>query len=358
MAKKQTKAPIVALEQDVYERSFGQLVHFSFKVVNSNTPPGGIRLAREEVQDTFPYVSVSGLLAQEHPIDLDYASMTPPAIATHLKHLRIAQGRDDRETITNPEVVIRSAEAATSGRLELGTDSVEPRLRQILLPRDHAFDEYVSVTPLASAGLCAVVSESAKAIGNGPEEDQRRRIPRAVLTIGGSNTQNVGSLVRQMQRPLFFSAPRQDPELKRAMSLFYNGMRFLLPRELMGSYIDWRANQLMLNEGRMSGKLRVRQQEKTHVRSILQRVLKQADHCITLLERHQEKLPLETMAENLDRIQLGLLNHSQRDRDWKEAFSHLLAGRIAEFQINDGRTLGLDASGVRGIASMIEDLLP
>lgn len=47
-----------------------------------------------------------------------------------------------------------------------------------------------------------------------------KNIKTAVFGIGGSNPQNVGSLVRSMQRPLVLDSPTQDPETRLVFSVF------------------------------------------------------------------------------------------------------------------------------------------
>lgn len=60
-------------------------------------------------------------------------------------------------------------------------------------------------------------------MGNAPRM-KMRKLRQAQFGIGGSNPQNVGGLVRVMQRPLFVDAPRSADDLRTAFSLYYKGI--------------------------------------------------------------------------------------------------------------------------------------
>ncbi len=49
--------------------------------------------------------------------------------------------------------------------------------------------------------------------------------------IGGANPQNVGSLVRSMQRPITVDAPQASEKVRQALAIFYNGFTIRLSRK-------------------------------------------------------------------------------------------------------------------------------
>ncbi|MCL1477493.1 hypothetical protein MIH18_05570 [Marinobacter sp. M3C] len=356
MAKK-TINEIESLDEATYKESFSQLLHFSFKSVNSNTGSGGIRLSADKARDTAPYVSTEGALAQGFSVAVDYASMFPQTIATHLKHARIAQGNDEKQVMSSPERILQTLENETRTSLELNTGAAEPRLRQILLPIDTEFRGYLAFTPLVSAGLAKLLRETESSMRSGTDSKAQRRLRRASVQVGGANPQNVGALITEFQRPLMFSAPQEDPDLKRALSLHYRGMTIRLPEEAVSSYIEWRAKQLQRGGGRMSGKSRVRQSETAIVGEIARYVLEQARRCTLLLERHRQTLPGESLTDpGLPLFQHGLLDHSRRNSLWRAEFAQALAQRIADYRLRDEMSLGLDSSGISGLANIIEQV--
>ena len=356
MAKKTIKE-IETLEEATYQESFSQLLHFSFKSVNSNTGSGGIRLSAVKARDTAPYISTEGALAQGFSVAVDYASMSPQAIATHLKHARIAQGRDEKQVMSSPERILRTLENETRTPLELNTGGVEPRLRQILLPLDAEFRGYLTLTPLVSAGLARLLRETESSMRLDTDSKAQRRLRRASLKVGGDNPQNVGALITEFQRPLMFSAPQEDSDLKRALSLHYRGMTIKLSEEAVTGYIEWRGKQLQRGGGRMSGKSRVRHSETAIVGEIARYVLEQAHRCTRLLERHRQALPGESLTDpGLPLFQQGLLDPGRRNSLWRAEFAQALAQRIADYRLQDETTLGLDSSGISGLANIIEQV--
>ncbi|MCG8313159.1 MAG: hypothetical protein MI976_08080 [Pseudomonadales bacterium] len=360
MAKK--KAPKVkkvleALSADYYQEVFQNLVHFSFKTVNSNTDAGGIRLSGKDSVPDLGYITARGLLAEGSTLELDYTKNFGK-VATALKHLRIAKQGSDTEELSNPELPLTTAEQVTSGRHEIGTDHVAPRLRQLLLPLDHSQQNYLSVTPLVAAGLCKHVKQAVIHSNQSRSETGRRRITTAHLGIGGTNSQNVGSLVREMQSPMFFDAPTESLELKNAYKLHYQGLKLLLPRTVMQAYFEWRHKALKRGGGRVSSSLRARETELGFITQLVEITLQRADRAHALLTEHLASLPGQALVDPaLDLVQRGLLDPAARTSSWRDAFSATLAERIAMFRFSDDRVLGVDQSGQSGIAAMIVEVL-
>ncbi len=64
------------------------------------------------------------------------------------------------------------------------------------------------------------------------KDSEFNRIQTAVFGIGGANPQNVGSLVRSMQRPITVDAPQASEKVRQALAIFYNGFTIRLSRKI------------------------------------------------------------------------------------------------------------------------------
>ncbi|MDR8284807.1 hypothetical protein FPK77_24440, partial [Acinetobacter baumannii] len=82
--------------------------------------------------------------------------------------------------------------------------------------------EYVSVSPLTAAGVNYLVNQEVDAVNELRKEkdSEFNRIQTAVFGIGGANPQNVGSLVRSMQRPITVDAPQASEKVRQALAIF------------------------------------------------------------------------------------------------------------------------------------------
>ncbi|MCG8614452.1 MAG: hypothetical protein MI864_28400 [Pseudomonadales bacterium] len=213
------------LERDEYLQVFNNLGHFSLKLNNSNVAGGGVRLDSESAQDSL-YLCVNALVKQGQEVATDYLLNAKEAKA--MKHLDWARV-DETGLDPNKKADLKKIEAIKAARdhykpvetyyadaekqfAEFTPDSLSPRLPQVLLPREGS---YLSVTPLACAGYCAIVSEAMWG--------SHSFIKRADFPVGGANPQNIGRHAHYMQKPLVMSAPKEDQATRLLFSVYYNG---------------------------------------------------------------------------------------------------------------------------------------
>ena len=147
-----------------------------------------------------------------------------------------------------------------------------------LLPTAEGIDDkdYVAVTPLNAAGLSELIRQrvAADIAQKKAREEKPQYRNRALLGYGGSNPQNVGRWVRSMGRAMMFDSPTEEPAMRKAYAIFYNGLQLreqLKPQ--LDAYAQWRHKELVVNRGRMNGDLVSRSQEAALLTDIANRAL-------------------------------------------------------------------------------------
>ena len=361
MVKKasKTKKKLSLFEESVYQEQFSTSVHFSFKTINSNIREGGIRICPTQDSIDLPFLSLRTTIDQELSTRIiDYTKNTGN-IATVFKHLRIAKQGDEKEELDNPAKIISIANKASQGRYELNTESISPRLKQVLLPvGNDNHQEYLSVTPITAGGLLKQVNQVIQQHNLSAKDKKHGYIAQAYLGVGGANKQNVGSLAGEFQRPLFFSAPKEDPDLKFAWRIYYKGMSVKLSHDAMKDYFDWRQSMLLKNGGYMPSNLRTKNAEESHLKNIVNYLLARSRHHQKLLKSYQSKLPNgELINPKLNIVQQGFLDSLMRDYQWRELTANLISQEIANFRFADDKQIGLNQTGIQANAKVIERLL-
>ncbi|WP_194786564.1 hypothetical protein [Rhodocyclus gracilis] len=349
----------VALPHDLYATTCAELVTFSHKTANSNAPPGGIRLAPEQALK-LPYVSARTLLGVGEVPALDYVANAGKT-ATVVKQLN--QLREGVATAPANEAtrILATLAAATAQGAQIGTDKVSLRARQLLLPRQGG---YVSVTPLTSGGvnrkLRTKVRQHNEHLREVPDENLRR-IPVAIFGLGGSNPQNVGSLVRDMQRPLVFFAPTENRQLKAVLALHFQGVRMRLPRPLLRGFRDWYADCRRRHGGRIPTNMDSRDEEIVHVRAIARAILAQGDAARQRLLAQRDVLPAggsPLVSAEADPVARGLVDPELRDKEWPRAFALRLARLIADYRFGDGKDeFQFEQADIFELQAMIEEVV-
>ena len=401
---------IMSIKIDEYQNSFKGFVHFSFKTVNSNATAGGIRLEAPDALG-LPYVSARTLLAEGISCMTDYTKNTG-RIATHFKHAKqarlavsgLAQKKKSIETDNSPtekdtvpdllpdelEAVGAALVRCTQGRLEEGCDSfLDPRLRQLLLPRvdEAGHVTYCSVTPLTAGGLCQIMRAEVTASNQAhkllKEEWLKekflkknvkavmsplptRSVQLAQLGIGGSNPQNVGGLVREMQQPIYMAAPQAKGGLRQALAMHHQGVKLNIPEKLVRKYAEFLAKHT-LDGVRQSG-LESRGQEKTILAEFVGDVMNQIDEIRRLLDQHLDVFPEDAHGKSVyfaqkwhSDVKAAWVDESLRGRDWAFQAAGWLANAIGKFEVQNKnesqRLLSLDVYGIKSIESIIEEIL-
>lgn len=394
--------PWKAYPPETYCRTVAELVHFSSKTVNSNATLTGVRLSSADALDA-PYVAARTLMARGVALSLDYGK-GGAAMAGICKQVNAVLRKDPFAEQGSPEERTAIEDAMTLARasaFRVGTEAVDHRLRQLLIPKEDAEGGYVCLTPITAGGVCELLFEKDKGLvarhnaaceeekkrmakpGGGEEGEGRppqsglRKLRQAQLGIGGSNPQNVGGLVRVMQRPLFMDAPRGVGSLRRAFSFYYKGIsldfsRPGLLRQSLAAYVDFRRRRGLDAEASVpssvSGRTRLeaRAEEEKLVRDIAAAVLQGADEAREMLRDYADLLPHEQDPQTgraarvspklKPAVLRALLDPLLRDGAWPRAMAWLVIGGMEKaVRANKNRMLVLDRAATTTLAGLLEE---
>ena len=341
---------------NIYQEESARLVHFSGKTVNSNVSACGVRVGPESGLD-LPLVGVRTLLADGVAVPLDY-TQNAGKTATIYKQLRWVESAEAPETAPTEQVqaIQRFMVEAKTSAYEEGTENLSPRLRQILLPKGDG--QYVAVTPLGSSGFSAVLNQKLAEWA----EQKKPPFARGWLGLGGSNSQNVGGLVREMRNPLLFRAPPEKPLLRRALIIHYWGISLKPPLRLLKEYCEWARAQIeSTHKEHMPSTKDIRQEEQEWIGRIAHAVIERGRQAREILEVHHYVLPQcsdgdSLLSSEIDSLIRGLIEPRWRDADWAYLFGLQLARMIAE-QSSEQWQRPLADSAIAQIARWIEDAI-
>jgi hypothetical protein len=367
-----------------YCRFAKKMVHFSFKTVNSNCAGGGVRLGPDDGLN-LPYVAARVLLARGVPLEVDYIDNgnKPPLdrkllpektiyTAKISNQIRTALYDEGPEDATDAKRVAEACRPIVATHHEENCQKISPRLRQLLLPKG---DSYVAVTPLGAGSLNATFnamvtahnkshSDAVKSAKTQTERDQirTRYLRQAQFGIGGSKPQNVGSLARAMQTPLYFEAPPESLRVRSALFVHHNGIRLAISRNLAERYRDWLREIRKDHEGVMPASMKIRQKHQQFIQQIIDEALGRGRWAKALLLENQDHLPNDgdpLVSEEVDPVIRGLIDPVLRLSDWEYRFAWLLANRLAVYEFRDQYgdvegTLELDNDAVAQIAQIIK----
>lgn len=346
----------------IFQQALAESVHFSCKTINSNIEKGGIRLSQAQVLD-LPYISAKTLMADGLDIPTDYQANAGKT-ATVFKVVKAAQLNEDLteaddEFRANVDALKPFFKTAFQAPFIAGLSHLNVRLRQLLIPKNR---RYISISPISAAGvnyhLNIVVDqlkEQKKAEG---KQSKLRNIQTAVFGIGGANPQNVGSLVRSMQRPIVMTYPTLDMQQQQAFHYFYKGFDYSFSQACAPDiytalfiYIITNlqkglstAEQLkFLKKGIESPftNMEKREAEQQTFEVIVNAVLKQGESILNVLKPIENQLPTLKVLErdsfwshpSVPFVIQGLINPElQQDPDWKKQFAEQLTQRIISHQ--------------------------
>ena len=348
------------LDEDIYQQALAESVHYSVKTVNSNIEKGGIRLAQSHALN-LPYISARTLLADDFLVPTDYQANAGKT-ATLFKVVKAAQldeelSEADEEFKQNVALLKPHLNKIFEQPFTAGLDIIDIRMRQLLIPKNN---EYLSISPLSAAGLNLLINTEVDALKEQRKAEGKntklKNIKTAVFGIGGSNPQNVGSLVRSMQRPLVLDSPTQDPETRLAFQYFYKGFDY----QISNAYINRTMYQelteyakSLIEQQKLSLKvgfhehgiqapfsnMQTRAAELTTIQQVVDDVLQQGQDILQILKSVANDLPSLKVLERKSRwshprvslIAQGLINPElQQFEDWQQLFADDLARRITK----------------------------
>ncbi|MDM1717757.1 type I-F CRISPR-associated protein Csy1 [Acinetobacter towneri] len=347
-------------EENPYQQALAESVHYSLKTVNSNIEKGGIRLAQSHALN-LPYISARTLLADDFLVPTDYQANAGKT-ATLFKVVKAAQldeelSEADEEFKQNVALLKPHLNKIFEQPFTAGLDIIDIRMHQLLIPKNN---EYLSISPLSAAGLNLLINTEVDALKEQRKAEGKntklKNIKTAVFGIGGSNPQNVGSLVRSMQRPLVLDSPTQDPETRLAFQYFYKGFDY----QISNAYINRAMYQelteyakSLIEQQKLSLKvgfhehgihapfsnMQTRAAELTTIQKVVDDVLQQGQDILQILKSVANDLPSLKVLERKSRwshprvslIAQGLINPElQQFEDWQQLFADDLARRITK----------------------------
>ena len=347
-------------EENPYQQALAESVHYSLKTVNSNIEKGGIRLEQSHALN-LPYISARTLLADDFLVPTDYQANAGKT-ATLFKVVKAAQldeelSEADEEFKQNVALLKPHLNKIFEQPFTAGLDIIDIRMRQLLIPKNN---EYLSISPLSAAGLNLLINTEVDALKEQRKAEGKntklKNIKTAVFGIGGSNPQNVGSLVRSMQRPLVLDSPTQDPETRLAFQYFYKGFDY----QISNAYINRAMYQelteyakSLIEQQKLSLKvgfhehgihapfsnMQTRAAELTTIQKVIDDVLQQGQDILQILKAVANDLPSLKVLERKSRwshprvslIAQGLINPElQQFEDWQQFFADDLARRITK----------------------------
>ena len=348
-------------DQDIYQQTLAESVHFSVKTINSNIEKGGIRLSKDKALD-LPYISTRTLLADQLLVPTDYQANAGKT-ATLFKVVKAAQLNEDLSEADDEfkqqvNQLKPQLDSTFIQPFSAGLDHIDIRMRQLLIPKGDA--NYLSISPMSAAGVNLLsndevdrLKEQRKSEG---QQSALRNIQTAVFGIGGANPQNVGSLVRAMQRPMVMSSPTINPQERLAFQYFYKGFEYqisnaYISREL---YIEFtRYAQQLIEQKKLShdlgfndlgiyapfNNMDTRAEEVEKLKFVVEHVLSQGQEVLDSLRTIEKQLtPLEDLDRpsfwshpNVSMLIQGLINPElQQFEDWQILFADHLAKKICQ----------------------------
>lgn len=379
---------------DIYRQALDESVHFSFKTINSNIEKGGLRLQTEQALD-LPYVSARTLLADGIYLPTDYQANAGKTASLFkvVKAAALDEKPEDAEDQTLQEIAFVKTilPDLKSTALVAGAQHIDVRMKQLLIPSDN--NHYTSLSPLTAAGICHVINQQVDAVkaevGELGKESTLRKIKTAVFGIGGANPQNVGSLVRAMQRPILVEAPTINANIRKALAIYHNGFDYHF-KHCTQDFIDYAfvwneqskhasgqsapATKMMVrNEGmgshpRLVTEIdeRLRKSELKFIAAVVDSVLRQGQRQFLFLTQYEDYLPRQVQPSNsiwisdsVGYVTQGLIDPNLQKRDdWQHLFALQLTRSILNHEYIDGVKLSVDDNAFEFFVRLIKRMLP
>lgn len=370
------------LAPEQWQNKIEKFVQFNAKTVNSNAALVGIRLDESAALDA-PYVSLRTLLDSGKLFRLDYAEGGAP-MSGILKQINEVQADTKVAQDAFPEerqAIHDGMAKAQTTPYSVGTDYVDHRLRQILVPKEDAPGGYVALSPITATSLSVMFFEKETGLvpqhNAAADQDKNgplRKLKQAQFGIGGANPQNVGGLVKScMQRPLFVGAPRGGGSAKEAFAVYHKGIALDVHksgplRDAVLAYVHFRDAALREDT---SITLREREQEETLVARIAATVLDLGAEALNLLQEHADRLPQEQQVVEgtserwalvspgcRSAVLRGLIDPALRSLvdNWPRAMADHVVKRMLRPRKEDGPSLlALDSFGRASLQRLLEE---
>lgn len=325
--------PWKALTAEVVRARLASSVHFSSKPVNTNAHASGVRLGKDKAID-LPLIGLVSSSMQRHVVDYQDGAVSGAILSQCAAVVEGTLEQSYKDVPIEQVEVVRSQATVLDQHAEVGTHTIDPRLRQVLFPVATAMSDsgYVALTPLHSSVFSANLRGRLEGEFNRRADagDPMRRTLTQIL-VGGSKAQNVGriALVGSMQRAIVFGAPQEKPALRVAYALFHKGVRVssLVDRKSLARLAAWRESNRNA-DGALDSNADLREQERQIVMSIGRQAVAALDEQREALAPYVDELG-GWASEELDEFTQSLLDESLRTRSWSQEFAQRLL-RVVE----------------------------
>lgn len=346
---KKPKSPwVTGWTPEKVEHTLKKAVHFSGKAVNSNVAAVGVRIGSDEhtTRKSLPYVAVS-VLGGGKSMPADYCTGANDATVVNIANTVLFSDPFRRYLDVVPAEVEVFRESANCLDLpfSMGTETVNMRLRQVLIPVTgdvHASfsDAYVALTPLHSPGLSFLVDrmirqETDRAFKAAPLNDEGKMgfsMPkrlRAITGYGGSKTQNVGSFAQSMHNPLVFLAPREDQDVRKVLSLHHKGITMRELTQILDRFSTWWTAR-MKSRGDDGFNMDLREKERQWAISIARRALGLGHAARLALEQGiKDGLIDKLTADDVPSLLKGIVDPELRDAAWRHDFGYFIVNEMS-----------------------------
>lgn len=411
--EKETTGEWVSFDRKDYEDTVDGLVHFSAKAVNSNAKAGGVRGC--DFVD-LPYLSVSTL--RDVVVGLDYTKNVKQTARISKQISAVEDGSvdtrfglltdeikkridDEIEKInasndinekTKTEMIKASRKAIiekskldpvsndekqlildvvlkSQGKKKILVDDIDCHIKQIVMPDMCCGD--IVLSPLHSAGFCAVINkvetnllDEIDVLLNEVDLVSIKKLPRTnkvEMNFGGANPQNIGALVREMQRPFLCLPPQEDFDAKAVFSIHFKGIPAVTNKAIDGF--------LAVTDSQRERKDTMfdRIEKERVLRLLVKNSLERGKDAFDLLMENIELLPIldgETvfLDEKVDPVVAGLILSGKRNGEWRKKYSKhvvfMIMNRVRKMrdvnQIWADIGAGIDSEEAMRLMSLIE----
>lgn len=366
---------------DEHQRTFARAVHFSFKTTNSNAASGGVRVDTEDALD-LPYLSARTLLAEGQRLELDYTG-NAAVEARHFKHaqqvLGLLEASESDLSAQELATLAQLFREQTAGHFELHCDTfIDPRMRQLLLPckSPTGHTEYLSISPLTAAGLCKRTTQQVEQTNERTQQAKEkaksdkqaaksstRRVLQARNALVGSNPQNVGRLVREMQSPIYCQAPASALDTRAALAIHYQGPHLAIPEHRLLNYADFLRR--VTNAGIRASNAELRAEEIELLTAMVDDLQAQAKEARYLLEEHQALFPVDAngvrcwFAPQVAAVLVGWVLPESRHHSWTQQAAQWMSAQMRAATVKSTHLplMPLDDYGLHEVAHLLEGIL-
>ena len=316
--KEDKKKQWLSLGKEAYLSAYHKMVHFSAKTVNSNASAAGVRIV--EMAD-LPYISVSSVGPTFVPLDYFNGANTATA-SNQINSVVLDNLRDRFKEIDEDEITFIKQMTNSYDFVDLAGE-VDCHLKQIIMPDEEGND--LCLTPLHSSGLSRLINDTERRIAKGIDDKRFSLFKHTGMNYGGSNTQNIGGLATELKKPLFFSAPEENMDIRKSLAIHYKGFSYLSAAQV-DAYLDWLDETCTPDKAKtMHQKIEEEQLLKKIVRSAFQ----EADRQFAYLTKNKESLPGDQLlSSDLNSVFHGLIFEEERNNDWFIDFGNAVAGYI------------------------------